>query len=610
MTDAMGPHCAGKQNCEVDGVMAKVVPATSTSTLTATQTTTTASSTMTATHTTTTASSTMTGTTMTATGTTTSKTGTTTSTTSTMTTTVDLPNCSASHMWCPAPPHSTGTYSILGSENKTSCLIQSSAGQSFFDFAVSDCNSTRTTDEILGLVRVTITMIYSPSDYGKLIVAGNGNTPATVPLMFLCICESPLRSRAASGQIRTAPLAAGSGGIASSFEFRLAFTIHLTDAFDSPFSVGDLLPASSKRVYLEIASLDAAYVIGLTSCVASPTSNADDPYAVGFLSAGCPAGPVDLQTQPENEMHIARISVRSFRFAGSDDVFMWCEAMRCVAEPCGECGSQRRLREGSHNARRLQGEGRLIQSWFRVQSLAQVVLPGPIIFDLALPVWELPVVPWRGGLTVHSNITLWGSLANVSKAFLDDFAGAIASQVGLIFMRKAEVTRIFAPGSSPRLLTSSSAASGQSVDALIAECLVAVARQEELVLVMAKFASLDGDTAASFAQAVQASIGFPTRMSANFGPATTKRATEVNASGKGSQEGAAAMPEDQGPVMASTLLVASGLLMMIIGCACTLGAALCWWKMRLRTPPPNCVEVNMQKPPAKQAVDSVACYSI
>jgi len=516
----------------------------------------------------------------------------------------DLPNCSASHMWCPAPAHSIGTYSILGSENKTPCLLQSSGGQSFFEFAVSDCNSTRTTDETSGLVRVTSTMIYRPPDYGKLIVTGNDSTAATVPLKVLCICESPLRIRASSGQMRTVPLGAGGGEIASSFEFRLAFTIHLTDAFDSPFSAGDVLPASSKRVYLQIASLDAEYVIGLTSCVASPTNNIDDPYAVGFLSAGCLAGPVDLKTHPENEMHIARISVLSFRFAGSDGVFMWCEVMRCVAEPCGECDSQRRLREGSDSARRLQGEGRRIQSWFRAQSLAQVVLPGPIILD-ALPVWGPPAAPWRGGFTVQSNITLWGSLANVSEAFLDAFAGAIASQMSSIFLRKVEVMRIFAPGNTPRLLTSSSAASSPSVAALIAECLLAVARQEELELVMAKFASLDGDgTAASFAQSLQASIGFPTRISVNFGPATIKRSTEVNTSAKWSQEVSAAMPEDHGPDMGSTLLVVSSLLVVIIiGIACTLGAALCWWKMRLRTPPPKCVEVNMQKPPAEQAVD-------
>jgi len=186
---------------------------------------------------------------------------------------------------------------------------------------------------------------------------------------------------------------------------------------------------------------------------------------------------------------------------------------------------------------------------------------------------------------------------------LDAFAGAIASQMSSIFLRKVEVMRIFAPGNTPRLLTSSSAASSPSVAALIAECLLAVARQEELELVMAEFTSLDGDgTAASFAQSLQASIGFPTRISVNFGPATIKRSTEVNTSAKWSQEVAAAMPEDHGPDMGSTLLVVSSLLVVIIiGIACTLGA--CWWKMRLRTPPPKCVEVNMQKPPAEQAVD-------
>jgi len=300
-----------------------------------------------------------------------------------------------------------------------------------------------------------------------------------------------------------------------------------------------------------------------------------------------------------------RISVLSFRFAASDKVFVWCEALRCAAQPCGECGSERRLSEDAHIARRLQGDRQLLQSWLRAPTLPQVVLPGPISLDVAQLVWKLPATSTRGGLAVQSNITLWGSQANVSKAFLDALASAIASQMSRIFLRQLDVTKIFSPGSALRLLASRSVASSSSAQALIAECLVVVAGQEELVLVMAKFASLHRDgAAADFGQSLQASIGIPTRIRVDFGPATVNRATEVNSPAEKSPEGEAGMPIDQGLAMGPTLFVAFGALMFIIGCACALGAALCWWKMCLPTPTPNCIEVEMQNPRAKQAVES------
>jgi len=495
-------------------------------------------------------------------------------------------------MWCPAPPHSVGTYVIFGSENVTACAMQSSEGRSFFDFSVSDCNVTRTTNDASGLVTDVVTMLYRPLEYGAVIF-NVSMVPA--PAVVLCICESPLTAVAASGRIRIVPVQE-QREIVGSADFQATLRVFPTNAFATPLGPGALFPTSSRRLHQEIASSSAADIIGLASCIASPTNAIDDVYAVQYLDAGCPAGLLDLRTHAEDKSHVVRLSVRNFKFAGSTDVFLWCTAERCLAEPCGECGSSRRLEVDAQAARKLQDRGAVTQAWFRARPSEEVVvLPGPISAAATPVLWERPAAQPRGKFEVRANVTIFGSPADLSPVFLDAVAAGVSSSLGLLFSQAVHVLRILAAEAAPggRLLSEGDA--GPAVEALIAETAIAVSREEQLAGVEVRLTALsrDGTAAASIARGVLAELsaqnvtGAPASLQVLIGSASfesipkTVKQPAVAFGPEAEDKDTADEPEGEGGDPARFAVITAAVSGVAV-CICAVMGAIWWMSKRPR----------------------------
>jgi len=120
---------------------------------------------------------------------------------------------------------------------------------------------------------------------------------------------------------------------------------------------GALFPPDLDIMYWAMGTDSIEVLLGLTVCTATPTNDIDDPQGVVILGPGCSGGPVNV-VEISRERNVLRFSTLVFKFSISDDVFVFCETIRCIEEPCGECngdGLGRRLRSSNASiSRRLQ----------------------------------------------------------------------------------------------------------------------------------------------------------------------------------------------------------------------------------------------------------------
>jgi len=97
---------------------------------------------------------------------------------------------------------------------------------------------------------------------------------------------------------------------------------------------------------VEINSSNPSDILGVHNCTVAPTAAADDPHAQMMVESSCHTGLLDARTHAPPANHIVRLSVRSFKFVGQEEVRISCIMVRCASLPCGDCvGGGRRLRE-------------------------------------------------------------------------------------------------------------------------------------------------------------------------------------------------------------------------------------------------------------------------
>ncbi|XP_069828660.1 uromodulin-like [Dendropsophus ebraccatus] len=94
---------------------------------------------------------------------------------------------------------------------------------------------------------------------------------------------------------------------------------------------------------------DPAFVLRVTQCFATPTSDGTGSLKIQLIQGGCPVsgdGP-NIQVVSNGVSKEVRFSITSFYFQGSDSVYIFCDAKLCqtASGTCASCSSSRDVSE-------------------------------------------------------------------------------------------------------------------------------------------------------------------------------------------------------------------------------------------------------------------------
>lgn len=240
---------------------------------------------------------------------------------------------------------SVGEYVIEGNESGYgSCGIQGNAGEQFFNMAVDECNvkKTRSTDAVILAVNIIPNRSAKASAYGGVLFQEDFDWP-----IIVCQCQFYFRANLSIGAAVTFERSNKTSAVLGSSTFNP--TLKMYEALPE----SGRFPRSSTRFFLEASTATPSDVLGLVSCIASPTNSLQDTHAQQVLSNSCPVGPFGWSNHTVDSKNEVRVSMRKFKFAGADTVFLLCTLIRCAASPCGLCQTGQTRRLGMPFTRRL-----------------------------------------------------------------------------------------------------------------------------------------------------------------------------------------------------------------------------------------------------------------
>jgi len=158
-------------------------------------------------------------------------------------------------------------------------------------------------------------------------------------------CESPKQADAPLGIInRSQPEDAAVVGTGS-------FTTELLQFADGSFN-GIVTEPDPSRYFLEVRAIDVVDNIKVTKVIASPMQNGDGNVTLFDDCETSTSGTsVDLtvttMVSPVSNRSSARMTMRSFKFDGQNELYMLITSQRCHPDDsrCGSCDDDRRLEE-------------------------------------------------------------------------------------------------------------------------------------------------------------------------------------------------------------------------------------------------------------------------
>lgn len=227
---------------------------------------------------------------------------------------------------------------IQGNEDgKGSCGVRTQAGEYYFNISIGECNVKTAETTSKAIHTVNLVSKRSSKASGSLLFQKDFDFPT-----ITCRCELDLKSSAAAAGVTVEFLqSTQTNSIAGTSSFNPSLTVYPSEAFLQPLSENSAFPTSSDRFYLQVTTAVPGDVLGLSDCTVAPSNSWSDPFAAQILTSFCPAGLFDWKTHTAAGTNNVRWSLKKFKFAGADKVFINCTVIRCAAAPCGTCQARR-----------------------------------------------------------------------------------------------------------------------------------------------------------------------------------------------------------------------------------------------------------------------------
>jgi len=248
--------------------------------------------------------------------------------------------CSEARMSCPLPQQwSQFVFHIKGAETDTRCQMKTFTENAWtgFEFAKTDCNVQRLWDFNRRVILDQVVLVLETKS------TENNNRSEDVevfaPTELLCQCESPIDGEGSFTALpmsgpNTIPVVRGNSG------FHPTLYLYQDVSYATAFPSGNSIDSTSDIFFWEVSSDYIYDILGVQSCIASPTTDFSSAYAVDLITNFCGEDvfAVEFLDSYENRR---RFSMRKFSFEHQSEVYIQCNVVRCE-EPCG-CTKRRRL---------------------------------------------------------------------------------------------------------------------------------------------------------------------------------------------------------------------------------------------------------------------------